>query len=121
MSVVAPTDYKASAIKGKQRSNGGRFGNEYGQVPWVTFDEEIMVEDEVTGNVFRHHVGSVTVSLDDPARVIQLRNPLTDEVIGSITAQDCFVMMYSLGRQAQEDRDAALTAPVPDEDPEPVV
>lgn len=107
MSIVSPTDYKAASIKGKQRSFGGRFGNEYGQVPWVTFDEEILVEDESTGRTFRQNVGSVTVALTDPEKVIELRNPLTDEVIGQVTAQDCFVMMYSLGRQAQNDRDNA--------------
>lgn len=112
MSIVSPTDYKAASIKGKQRSFGGRFGNEYGQAPWVTFDEEILIEDESTGRTFRQNVGSITVVLTDPEKVIELRNPLTDEVIGTVTAQDCFVMMYSLGRQAQNDRDAAAAAPV---------
>lgn len=108
MSIISPTDYKAGVIAGKQRSYGGRFGNEYGQAPWVTFDEEIIVEDASTGAVFRQNVGSVTVTLTDPAQVVALRNPMTDEVIGQVTAQDCFVMMYSLGRQAQIDRDAAM-------------
>jgi hypothetical protein len=111
MSIVNPTDYKASAIKGKQRSYGGRFGNEYGQAPWVTFNEEIMFEDGVTGAVYRQPVGSVTVTLVDPMQVITLRNPETDEAIGQVTAQDCFVMMYSLGRQAQIDRDVAMLVP----------
>lgn len=111
MSIVNPTDYKADQIKGKQRSHGGRFGNELGQAPWVTFDEEIIVEDAVTGSVFRQNVGSVTVTLTDPLKVIELRNPDDDTVIGQVTAQDCFVMMYSLGRQAQIDRDAAMIVP----------
>jgi len=111
MSIVSATDYKVDKLKGKQRSYGGRFGNEYGQTPWVTFDEEILVEDASNGKVFRQNAGSVTVTLTDPEKVIELRNPLTDEVIGQVTAQDCFVMMYSLGRQAQIDRDAVIITP----------
>lgn len=106
MAIVEVTDYKADKIKGKQRIYGGKFGNELGGTPWMSFDEELVTVDESTGTVFRNQVGSCMVQLTEPAKVLTLRNPLDDSVIGTASYMDVMVMLYSLGRQTQVERDA---------------
>lgn len=106
--IIEPTDYKADKIKGKQRVYGGSFSNELEGIPSVVFNEELITHDAVSGRVFHNQTGSVAVSLTDPATPLTLRNPVDDSVIGAVTYQDVFVMLYSLGRQAQIERDAAL-------------
>lgn len=105
MAIIESTDYKADKIKGKQRIHGGKFGNELGGTPWMSFDEELVTVDETNGAVFRNQVGSCMVQLTDPAKTLTLRNPLDDSVIGTASYMDVMVMLYSLGRQTQVERD----------------
>lgn len=46
-----------------------------------------------------------------PGRVIDLRSPVDDAVVGQISHEAIFAAIYSLGRQAQLDADAKDTAP----------
>lgn len=110
--IIAPTDYKASAIQGKQRIHGGKFGNALDQIQWISFDEELITLDNTTGEIYRNPAGSCQTSLTDPAKPLTLRNPLDDSIIGTSTYQDVMILLYSLGRQTQIERDEALANPV---------
>lgn len=104
--IIDPTDYKAQQISGKQRVYGGSFTNELGATPAIVFNEELITLDGVTGAVYRNQVGSCVATLTDPAKPLTLRSPVDDSVIGQATYQDVMVMLYSLGRQTQLERDA---------------
>lgn len=108
MITIEPTDYKAAQITGKQRVFGGTFSNELGGIPSIVFNEELITLDGTTGAVYRNQTGSCAASLTDPAKPLALRNPLDDSVVGTATYMDVMVMIYSLGRQTQIERDQAL-------------
>ena len=46
-----------------------------------------------------------------PGRVIDMRSPIDDAVVGQISHEAIFAAIYSLGRQAQLDADAKDTSP----------
>jgi hypothetical protein len=108
--MILDTEYKTSTTKSKQRVFGGRFGNEFNGIPWITMDEEVITEDSVSGTIYHNQCGSVTAQLIDPTKTLTLRNPLDDSAIGSATYGDVMVMIYSLGRQLQLDRDVLVAA-----------
>jgi len=108
MSIIQPTDYRASTTTSKLRIYGGRFGNEWQGVPWITMDEELLTEDGLSGQFYHNQCGALTAQLTDPTKQIELRNPVDDSVIGAATMGDVMVMIYSLGRSLQIERDAAL-------------
>lgn len=108
--IIEPTEYKTATTKNKQRINSFTGSNELGGVPSIVFNEEFITYDSVSDRVIKTPVGSVATSLTDPLKPLTLRNPLDDTVIGAAQYQDVFVMLYSLGRQTQIDRDEALIA-----------
>jgi hypothetical protein len=108
--MILDTEYKTATTKSKQRVYGGRFGNEFNGIPWITMDEEVLTEDSVSGLIYHNQCGSVNAQLTDPTKQIELRNPLDDSVIGSATYGDVMAMIYSLGRSLQMERDAALVS-----------
>lgn len=110
MSLILDTEYKTATTKSKQRVYGGRFGNEWSGIPWITMDEEVLTIDDSTGATYHNQCGSVSAQLTDPIKQLELRNPLDDSVIGTATYGDVMVMIYSLGRQLQLDRDAKIAA-----------
>lgn len=133
--IIEPTDYKAGQIKGKQRIYAFSGTNALDQIPSIVFDEELITLDQVTGRVFRNQTGSVAVSLSEPAKALPLKSPVNDtgitleQFVAKLTAQggliyeDVMIVMYSLGRNVQIERDEALVAAqqaaiaVPDEAP----
>jgi len=110
MSAILPTEYKTSSIASKQRVYGGRFGNEWQGTPWITMDEEVLTIDDSTGTTYHNTCGSISAQLIDPTKQMELRNPLDDSVLGTATYGDVMVMIYSLGRQLQLDRDVKQAA-----------
>ena len=106
--IIESTDYKATQIQGKQRICSFRGGNAIGEIPWIAFDEELITHDASNGNIYRNAVGGCTTSLTDPAKVLTLRNPLDDSVVGASTYQQVMVLLYSLGRQTQLERDVVI-------------
>lgn len=115
---IAATDYKTSAIQGKQRVYGGRFSNPMGGVPSVNFDEELITYDSATDTVFRNQAGCCQATLTDATKPLTLRSPVDDTEIplatfvaklqgqGVFTNEDFFIAFYSLARRAQLARDA---------------
>lgn len=110
MSLIQPTDYRTDKIFSKPRIYGGRFGNEWQGVPWITMDEELLTEDTVAQVFYHNQCGSLTAQLTDPDKQIELRNPIDDSVIGTATYGQVMLMIYSLGRALQLERDAAILA-----------
>lgn len=110
MSTIQSTDYRAATTTSKLRIYGGRFGNEWQGVPWITMDEELLTEDALSGQFYHNQCGALTAQLTDPTKQIELRNPIDDSVIGTATLGDVMVMIYSLGRSLQLERDAAIAA-----------
>jgi hypothetical protein len=108
--MILDTEYKTSTTKSKQRVFGGRFGNEFNGIPWITMDEEFITEDSISGTIYHNPCGAVSAQLIDPTKSLSLRNPLDDSIIGSATYGDVMVMIYSLGRQLQLDRDVLVIA-----------
>lgn len=108
--IIEPTEYKTETTKSKQRINSFAGTNELGGLPGIVFNEEFVTYDPIADRTIKTPVGSCAVSLTDPAKPLTLRNPLDDTVIGAGTYQDVFVLLYSLGRQTQIERDEALIA-----------
>lgn len=106
-SIILPTEYKTADIASKQRIYGGRFGNEAGAIPWITMDEEVLTVDGVTGATYHNPCGSLTAQLTDPDKPVELRNPIDDTVIGISSYGYAMMIIYSLGRSMQLERDSA--------------
>ncbi len=110
MNTIQSTDYRAATTTSKLRIYGGRFGNEWQGIPWITMDEELLTEDGLSGQFYHNQCGALTAQLTDPTKQIELRNPLDDSLIGAATLGDVMVSIYSLGRSLQMNRDALLIA-----------
>jgi len=108
--MILETEYKTATTKSKQRVFGGRFGNEFNGIPWITMDEEVITEDSISGTIYHNPCGAVSAQLIDPTKSLTLRNPLDDSVLATATYGDVMVMIYSLGRQLQLDRDVLVMA-----------
>lgn len=99
--------YKQEQVQGWQRARTVFIDNPYGEVPSITFNEEMIVTDNNIP-IFASPVGSCAISLQDPATGFNLLNPNTDEVIGTAHFQDAYIMLYSLYKKLADDRDAGL-------------
>lgn len=110
MITIEPTEYKTATTPSKQRICSFNGTNELGGIPSITFNEEMVTHDTILDRVYHTPVGSCATALIDPAKVLTLRSPIDDSVIGSATYMDVLVTMYSLGRQTQIERDEALAA-----------
>lgn len=108
--IIEPTEYKTATTKNKQRIHAFKGFNPIDGVPSIIWDESFVTYDPVADRVIVTDVGSCSVSLTDPLKPLVLRNPADDTVIGQAQYQDVFVMLYSLGRQTQIERDEALIA-----------
>lgn len=83
--------------------------------PLATAHEEIaaLAKNEAgdTVQVSVGHVGGeLTATAADPDRVVDLRDPVTDAVIGQTTIGAIHAHIYSLGRDMQTQRDIAEVA-----------
>ena len=86
----------------------------------MVFDEELVTYDPISERTVRNEVGSCIAQLDNPSKPLTLRNPVDDTVIPvtafitkiqtGVTYGDVMIINYSLGRQAQIERDEALIA-----------
>lgn len=75
-------------------------------MPTITFSEQDVwfLSD---GEVFtKDNVGFVTASIENPAEVVTLYNPVNNSEVGSITKQSIFVALYSLYLHEIQKRDA---------------
>jgi hypothetical protein len=103
------TDYKQGAIEGVkwQRCKMVNIANPYAGIPRVRLDEETVAV--VGPDTFSQHAGSIDFNFD-PALVIELRNPVTGDVIvgTTMTGMDLYVALYSLYVQKALERDAAV-------------
>lgn len=120
--IIEPTEYKTAETKSKQRINSFSGTNKLGGIPGIVFNEELVTHDPIADRTIKTPVGSCAVSLTDPAKPLTLRNPLDDTIIpieafiakltaqGGVVYEDEFILIYSLGRQTQIERDEALIA-----------
>jgi hypothetical protein len=86
------------------------------------FDESFLSWDAMAEKLYTNDAGSCRCELTDPLKTLTLRNPLDDTIlpielfIAKLTAQggpiyeDIFIMLYSVGRQTQIERDAEMIA-----------
>lgn len=119
---ITDNDYKSTTTKNKQRSHEGKFYNPDGGIPSMVFDEQMVTVDTITGNVYRNATGSCAVALDDPAKPLELQNPVDGSVIpfeafiaklqaqGCVSYGDVMIFNYSLYKQTAAERDAAIVA-----------
>lgn len=101
-------DYKERPLTGKswQRVNRLVVENPYQQSPYVNVCEQEAYQ--IGDDVAFKDLGVTMAATFEPAETIQLRNPLTDELLGATaTHADIQVLLYSLTRHMQEQRDAA--------------
>lgn len=115
--LIEPTEYKTATTPSKQRICSFSGSNELGGIPSITFNEELVTHDTILDRVYHTPVGSCSTALTDPAKVLTKRNPVDDSIIGEGTYMDAMVLIYSLGRQTQIERDAALLVPAPEAAP----
>lgn len=98
------SNYKQDQAVGWQRSKGVAIKNGYKEIPSIEFLEEFVVE--VSGEVIqKKDVGSVTSTLKNPTTAIDLLNPETDAVVGSISYGDVYAALYSMYRYLANKRD----------------
>ena len=99
-------DYKETDIAGKrwQRANRVIIENPYGQIPHLNICEQTAVQ--MGDEVMTTDLGVTLSAQFDEAASFPLRNPLTDELLGATaTHADLQVLLYSLTRHLQEQRD----------------
>lgn len=107
-------EYKESSVAGTKytRANKVVIENPYGGIPLMTIIEEDIyifpdlqpTKVEKPGNIYKSF---------DPFNSFPLRNPLTDELLGTTsTEQDLQVIVYSLVRHLQAQRDLQNEPPV---------
>ena len=100
-------DYKEEQLTGKKwvRSDGFVGTNRYQELPTIRFTEEVRRE-LADGTIIVNGYGQgVSADLSDPLKILTLRHPLTDDVIGSDTFSLVHVVLYSLYRQLAIERD----------------
>ena len=100
-------NYKQDQISGHQRSCAVKISNPFQGVPTIMFDEEVVVAIDGKPTITQP-VGYIPDSMSDPAKMFDLIHPETDEVVGSASYQDIYVMLYSLYRALAAERDEAL-------------
>lgn len=102
------SNYKEVAVTGTkwQRCNSVTINNPLGAIPTVSMGEQIMAV--VDGDTFAQTAQGLNFAFD-PGEVIALRNPATNELVGStMTGLDVYVALYSLYIQKAQERDATL-------------
>lgn len=67
----------------------------------MIFHEEEVICDEKGIEVSLYRTRDITVNFEDVDKRLDLRNPMTDEVIGTFSIKELYIMLYSLGRNAQ--------------------
>jgi hypothetical protein len=75
--------------------------NKVNSMPYMIFHEEEVICDENGIEVSLNRTREIIVNFDDIDKRIDLRNPMTDEVIGTFSIKELYIMLYSLGRNAQ--------------------
>lgn len=120
--IIEPTEYKATTTTNKQRIHAFKGLHPLGGIPSIIWDESFLSYDSIADRLIVNEVGSVATSMTDPAKPLALRNTSDDTIlpielfIAKLTAQggavyeDVFIFLYSLGRQAQIERDEAMIA-----------
>jgi hypothetical protein len=103
-----PNLYKPSDIVAQswQRSNKVTVENELDQVPVITFSEEEVVL--IKGNKVVLNRVLLQENMGDPSKTFDLLNPETDEIIGSASYTQIYIMLYSLYKKLALDRDASI-------------
>lgn len=91
--------YKEEIIKGDtkryQRADKIVIDNEYGKIPSITF-HNTSITVYPTGETKVDREGEFTVFFDNPAEEIEKLNPLTDEIVETITASEFYAIVYSV-------------------------
>lgn len=96
-------DYKSDAIKGWQRAYAATIDNAYGQVPSITFNEELIVV-EAGSLVFRKDTGGIREEFTDASLAFPLLDS-EDTVVGEASYGQVYMMLYSLYRHLATKRD----------------
>ena len=79
------------------RSNNASLSNPYNGIPTITFDQEVMASFADGTIASLGGINSVSQSLADPTTTINLVNPADGTtVLGTITYEQIYVMLYSL-------------------------
>ena len=98
-------DYKETSVTGTswQRCNCVHIDNPHGTMPQVTFAEEVVATLGI--DTFTKPTTQIVFPFD-PAVVIELRNPVTNELTGAtVTGLDVYVALYSFYLQKAAERD----------------
>lgn len=98
-------DYKSDQIKGWQRSKGVTIKNELGEVPSISFIEELVVQDANGSILFKEDAGSLYEELSDPSITFPMLNPADDSNVGTGSYGQAYALLYSLYRFLADKRD----------------
>ena len=98
-----PSNFKESAVSGQKWNRCSRIviNNNYGSVPMIQVQDDTIVSvADITPMV----TASRTLTVEfNPAAVIPLRHPDTDELLGGTISQgEVYAILYSLYRQMAE-------------------
>ena len=96
---------KTTSVEKYVRSNQFVGFNELGELPRIQFLEEEVSTDQ-DGNIDKRPCSTVEGDFSTPLEEYPLRNPETDEIIGTTTDQQLYVLLYSKYRQLGILRDA---------------
>lgn len=101
-------NYKETTVAGDvyTRCKSVVLSNPKGAVPTLSFIEELWYN--IPGNEMGKDSGAIMTQFD-PSAVIPLRNPQTDQLLGtSVTHADLHVILYSLYIQQAHARDVRV-------------
>lgn len=87
-----------------QRAKAVTIGNPYNSVPWITFDEEQVIN--IGADLTFKDAGSVGVSLTNPTDTFDLISPVDGSKLGTASYQDVYVMLSSLYLNLAAKRDS---------------
>lgn len=100
-------DYKETVVTGTQwtRCDNVTISNPYNGTPVIRMSEEVRATMDTTQ--FSQTAEGLTFDFE-PALVVQLRNPATNEIVpgATMTGMDIYVALYSLYIQKAMERDA---------------
>jgi hypothetical protein len=84
--------------------------NFYNEIPSITFfeEEKVKLPDGSVINGEKSEPGNVSEFLADPNKEITLLHPVTQEIIGTTTYQNLYIILYSLYLQLATNRDASV-------------
>ncbi len=108
-------NYRASIVEGQVirwvRANKIIIENPEDGFPSIKFVEEEITKLPDNTKLPQPLGGSLMDTMEDPSKIITLINPGTDEVIGSTTYMELYVILYSFYRQLATVRDNPPTEP----------